>query len=370
VPEADRGAIAFGEKLLTLLDFGSFTATYKYAVLLGLTDLCLECSTRSGDVPDFVTTRQLAEKVVQLYWPHTLPFSGPASAGVLRQNTSGQAEIVTLIARFRESHLLHAFGPLTGARPEAPEAFERLLGAVEWKLVEMPLPRLQQLGTRYDPFIYSIHWDASIRRAQAAGPDFDNRILFAGQAAEHLVRLAGLLRPLLQRQWAAMVARLNRGLVEDAQLEEFLFGRPRTALARVKRPLRELQENRCFYCDSSLTGVAEVDHFIPWARYPDDAIENLVLADRRCNNAKRDFLASAEHVARWTDRLADSRHLADLRGLAATARWDSHPSRTLSVARAMYLRLPADALLWDRGGEFVAADRRALRAALLRGDDE
>ena len=36
-----RDVIAFGERLLALLDQGSFVATYKYAVLLGLMDLCI-----------------------------------------------------------------------------------------------------------------------------------------------------------------------------------------------------------------------------------------------------------------------------------------------------------------------------------------
>ena len=37
-----RDLIAFGEALLGLLDRGSFVATYKYAVLIGLMDLCME----------------------------------------------------------------------------------------------------------------------------------------------------------------------------------------------------------------------------------------------------------------------------------------------------------------------------------------
>jgi hypothetical protein len=37
----ESGAIAFAERVLTLLDDGSFTATYKYAVLRGLIDLCI-----------------------------------------------------------------------------------------------------------------------------------------------------------------------------------------------------------------------------------------------------------------------------------------------------------------------------------------
>ena len=37
-----RGAIGFAEKVLELLDEGRYTATYKYAVLLALIDVCLE----------------------------------------------------------------------------------------------------------------------------------------------------------------------------------------------------------------------------------------------------------------------------------------------------------------------------------------
>src|SRR5213592_5079376 len=37
----------------------------------------------------------------------------------------------------------------------------------------------------------------------------------------------------------------------------------------------------------------DVDHFIPWSRYPDDGLENLVVAHARCNAQKSDFLAAA-----------------------------------------------------------------------------
>ena len=39
VVEPDGGPIAFAERLLSLLDEGRFTATYKFAVLLALIDL-------------------------------------------------------------------------------------------------------------------------------------------------------------------------------------------------------------------------------------------------------------------------------------------------------------------------------------------
>jgi hypothetical protein len=90
VTDADqRGAIGFAEKTLELLDEGRYTATYKYAVLLALIDVCLERTQASGAPPDTVTTRQLADKIVELYWPHTIPFASHVRAAVLRQNTTG-----------------------------------------------------------------------------------------------------------------------------------------------------------------------------------------------------------------------------------------------------------------------------------------
>ena len=83
---ADDGPIRFAERLLSLLDEGSFTATYKFAVLLGLMDLCLEHSDRFGEPAPMVTTRQLAQKLVELYWVHTTPFDS-TEGEVLRQNT-------------------------------------------------------------------------------------------------------------------------------------------------------------------------------------------------------------------------------------------------------------------------------------------
>ena len=44
-------AIAFAEKVLALLQEGAFTATYKYAVLIGLIDLSLEGYSAAGLPP-------------------------------------------------------------------------------------------------------------------------------------------------------------------------------------------------------------------------------------------------------------------------------------------------------------------------------
>jgi hypothetical protein len=91
--------IRFAEKILEILDEGRFVATYKFAVLLALMDLCFEKNVSSGMAPESITTRQLAEKIIEIYWPHTVDYH--SISAVLRQNTKGQAEIPAAILRFR-----------------------------------------------------------------------------------------------------------------------------------------------------------------------------------------------------------------------------------------------------------------------------
>jgi hypothetical protein len=127
-------------------------------------DLCLERTELSGDPPDVVTTSQLADKIVEMYWPHTAPFGQQAAeAQVLRQSTGGQAEIVSAIMRFRARHAAEAATNWQG-RLAAPKQYAALLHFVEWKLIEMPLPRLERMGVTSDDFVYVISWNENISK--------------------------------------------------------------------------------------------------------------------------------------------------------------------------------------------------------------
>ena len=316
---------------------------------------------RSGMPPDSVTTVQLAEAVTRLYWPQVAPFDA-ADGTVLRQNSSGQAEIVTIIAKARAQLGGGGNAPIARVRHQQPELYRRLVRNVEWKLVEMPLPRLQSFGRSQDRFIYEIAWTEGISRGEFNDPDrFHNAIRFQPNVASHLVRLDGLLRPLLHRAWAMRVASINR--LPEARLEDHLFGVDRAALRPVLPGLTELQAGRCFYCQRALRSP-EVDHFLPWARVSLDAIENLVVADEECNSRKTDYLAATDHVARWRERLdTDQRTLNEV---ARDVSWETSSMRTLGVARALYLPLPASARLWSQADGLVPADPSQLRHLLAR----
>jgi hypothetical protein len=237
-PEQEHGAIALAERVLGLLDQGAFTATYKYAVLLGLLDLCLENTARTGAPPSSLTTRQLAEKVVELYWPHVVPH---ASGEVLRQTTHRRASILREVETFRasvERRTGHALPLLGRARAADPAGYERTIAHVEWTLVEYPLPRLQRIGRDEIRFLYEIEWDEAVSQAsvrsyqRGATSDFRNAILLRPRVGEYLVQLNGLLRPLIHRLWAAKVARIND--LEEAKLEQ-RTGQPRRCRPRLQR---------------------------------------------------------------------------------------------------------------------------------------
>jgi hypothetical protein len=132
-------------------------------------------------------------------------------------------------------------------------------------------------------------------------------VRFRPGAGDQLLRLAPLLRPLIELHWTRMVAGINRINLEDDRLRAHLFGTERTTFpAALRAGLAELQDHACFYCDDTLSARAQVDHVLPWARQPNDAVENLVLADR-CNTAKRDHLPALVHVDRWAHVLSHAR---------------------------------------------------------------
>ena len=54
--------------------------------------------------------------------------------------------------------------------------------------------------------------------------------------------------------------------------------------------------------ENNLQQSMEVDHFIPWSRYPTDLVHNFVLAHPRCNNAKSDNLAAEQDLQSWAER--------------------------------------------------------------------
>ena len=110
-------------------------------------------------------------------------------------------------------------------------------------------------------------------------------------------------------------------------------------------------------------GSGRADHFIPRIRCGIDAVENLVLADRRCNTDKRDLLPGPAHVTAWARR--NHCHSTALAGVATAARWDTDLAATVAVARSIYNHLPGTgAPLWLGFKKAGTADPATALAAM------
>jgi hypothetical protein len=163
-----------------------------------------------------------------------------------------------------------------------------------------------------------------------------------------------LISDLVRGAWLRYVRQLNLDILgETADLNQFLFGSERAALAIVRPILIDIQQGRCFFCNKPLSRPStHVDHFIPWARYPVDLGHNFVLADGRCNSQKCDRLPAYDHLAAWTERntkfgdqignaMRERGIVADLTVSNRVARWAYEQTES------------ADGLTWVRCAELV-----------------
>ena len=159
------------------------------------------------------------------------------------------------------------------------------------------------------------------------------------------------------------VAETNK--LEEAKLQSFLFSASRASTAKLNAPLLDLQNGKCFYCGKGLgvkgKNAPEVDHFIPWARYPNDSLSNFVVAHSHCNGEKRDFLAFEDHLEEWIKRITDKHTLDDFATMADKYQWEVGLGVSRSVGSAIYLNLQDEVELWKEGREFLPVRKNEVR---------
>ena len=335
--------IRFLQQFQELLAEGGFVATYKFALLQALADLSVE---HPGDMDGALRLKveRIAEKFVEYYWNQARPFRDE----VLKQNTKGQAEVVSLVLDYRRD----VEGRL-GALRSDEQSFQRLISRVAAIIVKMPLWKLQRIGNRDNEFLY--------RRAEYQ--DRSIRLLPGVPAAFRSFH--PMLTSMIRGGWIAQIHRIkgNREILgPGAELEEFLFGADRKSLERYSDLLRDHQAGECFYCGKKVADKGDLDHFIPWSRYPLDLGHNFVFTHKSCNSAKRDYLAAPAHIERWRVFNIDEGHRLARRFDETGLLHDLE--RSMMIARWAYRQGQASgARLWVRKGVFEDCDYR-WRAAL------
>jgi len=98
--------------------------------------------------------------------------------------------------------------------------------------------------------------------------------------------------------------------------------------------LLDVQKGDCLYCRKPLSEKTQVDHFVPWSRYPADIGHNFVLAHDRCNSAKSDFLAGENHYASWVER--NREHRVELQERLVEAALPCDLTASLQIVKWVY----------------------------------
>jgi len=336
------------ERLLRVIDEGRRTATYKLALLLALID-----ATATSPGAQELPTRLLAERVLELYFPQTRSYVDRAgSAHELRQISMKASPVLAAASDLRARAAARSLANLHQVRSRMPADYERAVDTVEDTFVRYPIPLMQVVGGAAVPFLYSVDWSegTTLRQLRRTGGD---RVRLLDGVADRLVVIGPMLRPLIELHWSRDVARWTRLPMEDDDLRAHLFGTDRTAFPKaLVGQLTELQGHECFYCGARLSARREVDHFLAWSRWPNDAVENLVVADA-CNSHKSNHLAATEHLTRWRARLLTA--APDLAQVAGATSWPTDADRTGALVHTTYSHMVAGTPLWLRGREFELA---------------
>jgi hypothetical protein len=265
---------------------GSFVASYKFALLHALADLAVLKGDDSG-LPLTLHTREIAEKFIELYWRQVRPFQvkGTSDGLILKQNTGQQAAVLNrLIQAHRRSE-----GSLFQLQCDR-SAWTALVSNVDETVRIMPLWKLQRVGNEVLDFLYD-------NTGQGTSITLKPGIAYCLRA------YYGFLRDLIHGAWVRYVQKVNaQNLGDVTDLGTFLFGQERSSLDQYRAILIDVQRGKCFYCQRELDRRGDVDHFIPWSRYPSDLGHNFVLAHSACNAKKSDYLACEEHLAAWHER--------------------------------------------------------------------
>lgn len=310
--------VQFLRNIQRLLAEGLFVASYKFALVHALADLAVLQGDDSG-APLEINTKDIAAKFVELYWRQSRPFQvgDQASGLILQQNTGKQAAIISQIAASQQD----CGGSLFRFKQAASD-WSSLVGEVDQVVRTMPLWKLQTVGDERLEFLYE-------------NLDRGNRITLKPGVAYCFRAFYELVRDLIEGAWVRFVQKLNANkLGNTTDLGTFLFGQERASLDAYRPILLDVQKGECLYCRKPLTGKMQVDHFVPWSRYPADLGHNFILAHDKCNNAKSDFLAAENHLAAWVER--NQEYQAELQERLVAASLPCDMTASVQIAKWIY----------------------------------
>ena len=338
-----EAALSIATKLVNAIQSGRREASYKQCFALALT---MECSAEPSRKS--VNLFALADRFIDLYWSPLEPFDGSD----LRQVKRGDSALLQPIRILKsESTRPAAWKP---GRRRGGRVYERAQRSLAQRIAQYPATHLQPKTAGSSrataDFLYHSKWlHKKLSQSELELHEWQLELLPG--VAEALAASSALLTPVLQALWQEEVVAMNQSLSESRRLTQHLFSSDRKVLQAVRKPLRDIQADRCFYCEAPLDRVAHIDHVIPWSRCGLDDLANLVAVDPRCNQRKADHLPAETVVRAATGR-------KELNAIADQLEWEMSPMRVRSTGLALIDAAADGTPLWTLPGELVTKTSR------------
>ena len=148
IPTAQQ-QLKFLKNIQLILQSGSFSSTYKFALLISLSRLAIEKGQDSGK-PLSLAYTDIAEKFIELYWKQAMPYTfSQQQELILQQNNGKQAAIVNRIILMRQSY--KSLGLLRRDQP----VWIKLVKEVAKTVRDMPVRYLQNINGQNIEFLYT-----------------------------------------------------------------------------------------------------------------------------------------------------------------------------------------------------------------------
>jgi len=220
-----------------LLQEGDFTATYKFALLHAIADICIEKQvTVNGKLK--INYGELVDKFIMLYWQHSKPFYATevsnTSSGILLQNSGRQAKIILDVMKLQHE------GVRNLSQAKTSKLWKGIYRNTLKTLKDGPLWRLQILSKQDDCFLYP----------HTKSKDIDFIELNVG-IADSFSYFHDIVVKFARQGWIDKISKIpvNQKIVGKAgELSDFLFETSRSTLKPAADFLNDIQMGSCFYC--------------------------------------------------------------------------------------------------------------------------
>jgi 5-methylcytosine-specific restriction endonuclease McrA len=283
-----KSQIEFLQKIQSLFEDSSFSATYKFALLITLANLAVEL----GDDQEkelILLSEKIATRFSELYWPQIKEYSSGRDVGILYQNKGTQAKMISILLNIQTQTGIDSFSDVI-----AHPIWTRKLNSIITTIWDNPVFYLQEDENQ---FIYTYSNKENLTLTKEAH-------LCLRKFNEYIIQYA-------KNGWITHLKTNNKNqgiLNTDSDLESFLFEASRENLIQLRPILIDYQHGKCFYCSKNITAnsKADVDHFIPWKKYSRNLAENLVLSCATCNRSKSDMLGAKVHLTNWLSNVANN----------------------------------------------------------------